>query len=272
MAVQFPLELVSLAGGRWLAVRALDGLRYLAQASCALAPAGRAPLPLVANLSYGSVAGAHDGTALLETAMDELCRAHRHMAVVLAAGNAHGARRSQLSGQDLLRAPSGAHAAHQIQSGESVQLRLSVAPDKSIETYLELWFRVDGIEPDQAQALRDGEISLTATGPTDLSRPSLALQACPDMAFQLDAQQRTTAGLLLFPRVSQSLHRTMALLVLAATERGTASACSRSAWPAGVRLSSTRRSSAASRWFWPNWRSRRSSSSGSASAPCWSGC
>lgn len=228
VAVQFPREQVDLTGGRWLAVQALDGLRYLADASRQLAPQGRRPLPLVTNISYGGVVGAHDGTAMLESAMDELSKAHGELAIVLAAGNACGTTRDQEAVDALDYLASGAHARQAIAPGATAQLRLRVPPGKNFETYLEMWFSRPEAAHDDPQFLNDGDVQITAISPLGLP---LALTRCPDIQFDGKSPKTTTAGLLLFPRVSQSLLRSMALLVIAATQ-----------------ISSTRVSSASGIW------------------------
>lgn len=215
VAVQFPIEEVTLAGGRWLSVRALDGLRYLVDASRQLAPPGKAPLPMVVNLSYGSVAGAHDGTALLECAMDELCEKHTQLALVVAAGNAGGTRRDALGVDNLAYAPSGAHAHHHLPPQGKVEVSWLVPPNKPIESYLELWFNVPDLNAGDAPYLGRDEVRIQATSPIG---ETLLLEQCPGMAFNETESRKTHSGLLMFPRVSQSQRSSMALLVVSATQ------------------------------------------------------
>jgi len=215
VAVQLPREQVPVAAGRWLAVRALDGLRYLAEASRSLAPSGRRPLPMVVNLSYGGVAGAHDGSNLLECAIDELCATHRELAVVLAAGNAHGTRRQADSMDPTGFADSGAHAQHHLKPGAKAHLSLLIPPEKAFETYLELWFEVlDPASPPQPFLLGN-EIHLVVTPPVGAA---LSVDTCPGLAFDRADGASTRSGVFLLPRVSQSLGHSMALLVVAGTE------------------------------------------------------
>lgn len=118
--VQLPFEAASDSTGASLAPHLLDGLRYL-MAHCA--PEG----PLVVSVSYGGQAGPHDGTSLIETAMDELLATvrPRNFAIVVAAGNARQAR---------------AHATRRVRRNRSALLRVQVAPGDTTDTHVELWY------------------------------------------------------------------------------------------------------------------------------------
>lgn len=218
--VQFPREQINLAGARWMVVRALDGLRYLAAVSAEMAQGEQqAPLPLVVNLSYGSMVGAHDGTALLETAMAELAQAHGRMAIVLAAGNSHGTGRDSEDADGLARLPSGRHAVHELPGPRGrALLRLYVPPNKPIETYLEIWFEDLDKEARDEQFLRRDDVQIRAVSPHG---QILEVKQFPGIAFDSAAPEDTRAGLLCFPRVAQSQRRSMALLVVVATQMST---------------------------------------------------
>ena len=74
------------AGG--LPIHVLDGLRYILDRATSLAPPRG--VPVVVNLSFGHIAGPHDGSSMLERAIHELIEAYRRAArleVVVAAGN-----------------------------------------------------------------------------------------------------------------------------------------------------------------------------------------
>ena len=72
----------------------LDALNYILQRADEIAALeNTAPLPVVVNLSYGTIAGPHDGTALLEAAIDQLIASRATpLRVVLPAGNHYLAR------------------------------------------------------------------------------------------------------------------------------------------------------------------------------------
>jgi hypothetical protein len=70
--VQLPKASVIDTSGGSLARYALDGLRYVYLK--ARGYAGTSELNLVTNISFGSIGGPHDGTTILERAIDEICR------------------------------------------------------------------------------------------------------------------------------------------------------------------------------------------------------
>jgi hypothetical protein len=89
--VQLPTAAVNDPTGRWLGHNVLDGLHYIVQC------AGDNTKRVVVNLSWGPQTGPHDGSALLELAMDELVAAQkiefeRELAIVLPAGNSYQSR------------------------------------------------------------------------------------------------------------------------------------------------------------------------------------
>ena len=180
-----------------------------------LAP-GAAPLPLVVNISYGSVVGAHDGTALLETAMADLAEAHGRMAIVLAAGNSHGTQRDGEATDVQQRLPSGRHAeCRSLRPGGATTMQLYVPPGKPIETYLEIWFDVVGAQAAAEQFLDDAEVAVEVRSPTGAL---LQIKRLPGAAFDDPRPAHTAAGLLGFARVAQSRLRSMVLLVVASTQ------------------------------------------------------
>jgi Subtilase family len=119
IAVHFPKRTVADTSGGALSVQALDGVRYV------LWRAGDDP-SVVVNLSYGTMAGPHDGTSILEQALDELIdmRAGK-LAVVLPAGNAYEAR---------------GHAKIKLtQKQPSTTLNWFIPPDSETPAFLEIW-------------------------------------------------------------------------------------------------------------------------------------
>lgn len=210
VAVQFPREQISVAGSRWMVVRALDGLRYIARQSTT---ASRKTIPVVVNLSYGGVTSAHDGTGLLESAMSELAAKHGAMAIVLSAGNSHGNRRDPWADLPQKRLPSGRHAeCGALETNEQAKFRLYVPPNKPIETYLEIWFRESGIT-DSASYPTENDLQIEVHGPT--GRDHLG----PVSLGGLDVNGSGISAAVIAPhRVAQSTKKTMALVVLAATQ------------------------------------------------------
>lgn len=215
LVVQLPPEQTAVRAGRWLSVNALDGLHHLVGVARELGRQhGKAPPPLVVNMSYGAMAGPHDGTGMLESAIDELCRASKgQLAVVLAAGNSHGTRRD--AEQDLKHLPGGMHARRPLKPGGEASFTLFIPPDKQFETYVEFWFSVQGRKPgeDQFLALESpgqvGEVEIVIQPPTGDAWPAAV---CPGLHMTPEA------GLFFVRQSTQGHHRSMALLVVAATQ------------------------------------------------------
>jgi hypothetical protein len=117
--VQLPVRAMEDVSGAWLCVYVLDAVRYV------LSKAGPNDAVLV-NISVGAFAGPHDGSSLLESALDDLlAQRPRDFAVVIAAGNARAARVH--ASVDLGAADSGA------------TLRWKVPPFDHTETFVEVW-------------------------------------------------------------------------------------------------------------------------------------
>jgi hypothetical protein len=101
----------------------------------------------VINLSYGSNAGPHDGSSLLERALDELLDAHRddsnaqRLHLVVPSGNA---------------ADASLHACVDLKPGSTQHLPFQVAPDDPSPSFIEVWapqaqgIRVRVVAPDGA--------------------------------------------------------------------------------------------------------------------------
>jgi Subtilase family len=151
--VQLPSLTAGDSSGASLAGHLLDAVRYVLDLCDARAR-------VVINISYGSHAGPHNGTALIESALDELLQARAdNFAIVLAAGNS----RQQAC-----------HAKRQVRPGRSALLRCAIAAGDTTDTFIETWYppppsghglqaRVRGpqrvwgdwLAPNQEQLLRD---------------------------------------------------------------------------------------------------------------------
>lgn len=215
VVVQFPREQLGIAGARWMMVRALDGLRYIARASALLSGDATQPIPLVVNISRGSVIGGHDGTALLEQAMDEMMLAHHNLAIVLAAGNAHGTRRDPEGTQPADRLASGRHAHHRLAAqGGTARLGLYLAPNKSIESQLEIWLRRISAQPDGRLQPDDIEVTVTPPAGTGLT-PWIG--GCPSVTLAPPGAD-PMVGLFVLPLAAQSTQQSLVSLVVAATQ------------------------------------------------------
>lgn len=95
IAVDMPNAAIGDPSGSLLTPHALLGLLFILEKARAMRRPGET-LPIIVNLSYGPHEGPHDGTSILETAMDYLIAASAAsatpMRIVLAAGNARQAR------------------------------------------------------------------------------------------------------------------------------------------------------------------------------------
>ena len=126
ICVQLPAATTEDTSGATLDDYGLDAIRYILDRADNVArqrPCGR--LPVVINLSYGNVAGPHDGSSSFEAAIDELVRARPNTRVVLPAGNSHLAR---------------LHAEVRFeQPGQTVVLHWRVLPDDRTPSFMEIW-------------------------------------------------------------------------------------------------------------------------------------
>ena len=81
---------------------------------------------LVINISYGTFAGPHDGSSLIEAALDELLTLrNENFAIVLAAGNARQER---------------CHVERTVRHDRPVRLQWQLVPDDPTDTFLEVWY------------------------------------------------------------------------------------------------------------------------------------
>ena len=107
-----------------------DAIRYVvAQAD---AVCGEHDRPIVVNASLGNIAGPHDGTSMIESAIDEMIRQRREnrpdapIDVVLPEGNSYLSR---------------CHAWIDMASETEVELGWHLQPDDGTSSYLEIWLR-----------------------------------------------------------------------------------------------------------------------------------
>ena len=125
--VQFPSAEPFDTTGGWLGLRVFDGLLYVldrARRGYVLPRGERKPVPVVACISYGGLAGPHDGTSMLERAVVSLLETHQHLHVVLPAGN----------GND--------HAIHAIARAQQklpAVFRVFAPPDCPSPCFVEIW-------------------------------------------------------------------------------------------------------------------------------------
>ncbi len=140
LVAQLDWASVADSSGGALNVSVLDALAWALQ-RCA------ADARVAINLSWGALAGAHNGSSLIESAMTQLIAASGLNAqLVVPAGNAYQAQ---------------THANARLEPGKSVTLHWRIQPDDHSQSFLECWLQ-DAAQP--RRALHDVEIELTPPG------------------------------------------------------------------------------------------------------------
>jgi hypothetical protein len=203
--VDMPRELVEISSGRWLPVTGLDGLRFILQQAraCFVGPGG-ARVPVVANMSSGSTAGAHSGEAMFERAMDELLAADEHFAITLAAGNSRDAE---------------SHARLDVPGRGSATVGVFVPASQPYDTLVEFWLPpcVDTSTVEFSVTSPEGEVrTVSRAVPEAVFAEGIA---ATDAAEQ--KARKRTAALMFFPKVVQATDRTMVLLAVCGTVHST---------------------------------------------------
>ena len=186
IVVQMPLRTLEDASGGGLSVNALDGIRYILDRA---GPGAK----VVVNLSCGTMAGPHDGTSILEEAIDELIDLGKgDLAVVLSAGNSYEAR---------------GHAHFDLppcQREQARVLRWNILPDDETPSFLEIWL------PDGASK----DVAIEVTSASGVS----ALVEKPGLWFSdMRATQKSSFAVVHVPKVANGNAGTMILVAVAAT-------------------------------------------------------
>jgi hypothetical protein len=127
VCVQLPAAVTDDTSGASLDTYVVDGIRYILDQADAIARSrGCARLPVVINLSYGTIAGRHDGTSDIELAIAELIAAREgSLQVVLPAGNG---RLERCHARIAFAA-----------AGASKTLQWRLLPDDRTTSHLEIW-------------------------------------------------------------------------------------------------------------------------------------
>jgi hypothetical protein len=150
VCVQLPLRVTADTSGGNLAPFAIDAMGYILRCADQI---GGGSLPVVINLSYGIIAGPHDGTSDLEFAMDDLIQQRKAAGLSLEV--------TLPSGNNFL---SRCHAEVSFAAvGASAKLPWRVLPDDFTPSFIEIWmpFRPAGSGPD---------VEIVITSPSGVSR------------------------------------------------------------------------------------------------------
>jgi hypothetical protein len=124
IGVQLPAWVTERTSGVFLTAAVTDAIHYILKRVDQIA-AGTAPLPIVVNISYGTIAGPHDGTGLFESAIDGLIATRpTPIRVVLPAGNHYLAR---------------CHAEFDLDAASGQSLSWRVQPDDKAASFMEIW-------------------------------------------------------------------------------------------------------------------------------------
>lgn len=149
LVVQLDWASAADSSGGALNVSVLDALAW-ALARCA------ADATVAINLSWGALAGAHNGSSMIESALSQLVAASGLNAqLVVPAGNAYQAR---------------THANTELAPGASVTLHWRVQPDDHSQSFLECWLQ-DAAQP--AALVQGVQITLTPPGQAALPARSV---------------------------------------------------------------------------------------------------
>ncbi|HEU0201833.1 MAG TPA: hypothetical protein VFR86_15545, partial [Burkholderiaceae bacterium] len=128
VAVQLPSAVTGDTSGAHLNPQAIEAILYILQQAEKLGAQHGKPLPVVINLSYGMHAGPHDGTHVIEAAIDQIIdlwsTTHAPVAIVLPAGNSRLAR---------------CHAQLTLAADEAKTLHWRVQPDDRTPSSMEIW-------------------------------------------------------------------------------------------------------------------------------------
>lgn len=182
VAVQLDYETVADTSGGSMNVHVLDGLLYTLS-RCA------PDATVVVNISFGTLAGPHDGTSLLEAAMDQLMTLNRgRLKIVLAAGNSYQLR---------------THANLSLPAHGEAHLHWRVQPDDATQSFVELWL------PPGAKG-----IAIELTPPGCAALPALAFGQA---GLWLDGGVQPLCALIYPESAATGQQGTCALIALAAT-------------------------------------------------------
>ncbi|MEO8145564.1 MAG: hypothetical protein ABI654_15250 [Betaproteobacteria bacterium] len=136
--VQIPKDSLDDSSGRWLDRNILDGIHAILDYARSTKSVTRATI----NVSFGPQTGAHDGSSLLERAIDDLVSKPgdiEELFVVVAVGNSCQSR---------------AHAEFDLEQGGG-QLTWHVPPDSETPAFLEIWLP-------RGAGLSDAQVRITA--------------------------------------------------------------------------------------------------------------
>ena len=168
--VQIPKDSLNDSSGHWLDRNILDGIHALLDFALATKTVKRATI----NVSYGPQTGPHDGSSLLERAIDDLVANQKRIAelfIVLPAGNSYQSR---------------AHAEFDLaQRGGPVTWH--VPPDSETPAFLEIWLP-------RATTLAEAEVRVSSADDLTLAAVADRIVEAPGGSWQILACNTAPAG------------------------------------------------------------------------------
>jgi hypothetical protein len=190
IAVHLPQSTLEDSSGGAMSAQLLDGIHYIL-ANC------REEAKVVINASYSTHAGAHDGTSILEEAMDELISlSNEKLSIVIPVGNHYEAR---------------GHAQFNLSTNHKSQkhsqkMQWQVLPDCSSSSFMEIWL------PSEHASLLEIEL----TNPCGISIE----QAGVGQNWVLGHDLKSPQCSIIFPELSGSSTKgVMALIVISPTQQ-----------------------------------------------------
>jgi hypothetical protein len=217
--VQLPLTTVADTTGGSIGFHVLEAMHYIHERASDIATAEDSGTPqVIVNLSYGSSAGPHDGTSLVERALVAFLKGHPNVSLVVAAGNSN-------------RDSSHVEITLPAHSAETIDVLIN--PDHPLETYLEIWW------PEGADL---NAVTIELHSP----EKSCAAVVATHGAMDFDRPGDATCGVVFCKRVAQGLGGTMTLVAVRAT-RGPSQATP-GRWQVTVRNAGNREISCIHAW------------------------
>lgn len=131
--------------GRWFSYHLLDAIRYCllrgddlaVQEATTQGNVTAEVKPMVVNMSLGNMAGPHDGSSIVESAIDEMYKLRNGILDSGARGRTNNSLEFVLSSGNQKLARS--HAKLSIQSGSSKVLTWRALPDDATPNFMEIW-------------------------------------------------------------------------------------------------------------------------------------
>jgi subtilisin family serine protease len=174
--VQLPDLAVSDLSGGWLDTYVIDAVHYILDRARSIDAHAR----VVINLSFGSYAGPHDGSSLLERALDDVARSNGAI-VVLAAGN--------LPANDQP-----VHAQGQLGAGKTASIQWHIPSNDGTQSFCELWADAQGARPRLQVTLQPPNVAGLNPGVAGLTVSDKGAQGqAPERGWRKDADRSMVA-------------------------------------------------------------------------------